>query len=197
MGPSSLSLFTIRRSRAVVFSVAAVAALGLGACSPNQESSDEKGTTPPVFTSSEPPAGYEAEGEHGAPDEGGHTTEAEGEFVNREGDEVGTVTFVQKEAGIEVTVDVKDLTPGVHGWHVHVTPECEGDFMSSGGHLMRDAVDIGAFPNLQVNQDGVGKMTLTTDQFNWDELENGGEGRAVVIHNGTDPNNRAACALVK
>lgn len=197
MGPSSLPLSTVRRSRAVVFSAAAVAALGLAACSPNQESSDEKGTTPPVFTSSEPPAGYEAEGGHGSQDEGGHTTETEGEFVNREGDEVGTVTFVQKEAGIEVTVDVKDLTPGVHGWHVHVTPKCEGDFMSSGGHLMRDAVDIGAFPNLQVNQDGVGKMTLTTDQFEWAELENGGEGRAVVIHNGTDPNNRAACALVK
>jgi Cu-Zn family superoxide dismutase len=188
---------TLRRSTAVA--AVAVAAFGLSACTPpGQESSDQKGTTPAVFTSQEPPAGYEAgHGGHGTPDEGGHVTETEAEFVNRDGDEIGTVTFVQMDQGIEITLDVEDLTPGVHGWHVHVNPTCEGDFTSAGGHLMRDGVDVGAFQNLQVNQDGTAKISFTTDQFTWEELENDGKGRAVVIHNGTDPANRAACAILK
>lgn len=48
----------------------------------------------------------------------------------------GTVVFVTKGNGVEVTANVTGLTQGAHGFHIHEKGDCSApDFMSAGGHF--------------------------------------------------------------
>ena len=199
MAPSSTIASPPRRSRALVLSVAALGTVGLAACAPpGQVTSNEKGTVPPVFTSSPPPAGYAPHGENSesAPVQEGAKLTAD--IKDADGKTIGTATFTDINDAIEVTISAKGLTPGNHGWHVHEKAECAGDFTSAGPHLMKNNTDVGGqFPGLYIRNDGTGTLTTTTDLFTWEDLTNNGTGRAVVIHDVTDTNKRVACGVVK
>ena len=59
----------------------------------------------------------------------------------RPGESVGSVRFERrgKSQALRVTVVVRKLSPGYHGFHVHTTGKCEGpSFMSAGPHLNPD-----------------------------------------------------------
>lgn len=195
----STTSLPFRRSRAVVLSVAALGTVGLAACAPpGQVTSTEKGTLPPVFTSSPPPAGYAPGGEHEAQAPVQEGAKLTADIKGNDGKTIGTVTFTDVDNAIKVTIEAKGLTPGNHGWHVHEKSVCDGDFTSAGPHLMKDNVDVGGqFPTLFIQKDGSGTLTTTTDLFTWEDLTNGGNGRAVVIHDVTDTNKRVACGVVK
>ena len=48
----------------------------------------------------------------------------------------GTVTFTQKDDKVEVVANVKTLSPGKHGIHVHEKGDCSAsDASSAGGHF--------------------------------------------------------------
>jgi superoxide dismutase, Cu-Zn family len=48
----------------------------------------------------------------------------------------GLVVFTQKDGYVEITGEVKGLTPGKHGFHIHEFGDCsESDFMCAGGHF--------------------------------------------------------------
>ena len=108
----------------------------------------------------------------------------------------GTVVFTVVEGGVRVQADVKGLTPGKHGFHVHQYGDLsKADLTSTGGHFnpaghvhaaptdkIRHVGDLG---NIEANAEGV----ATYDRVDA-ELSLAGEqsilGRAVIIHAGTD-----------
>jgi len=108
----------------------------------------------------------------------------------------GIVTFEATEKGIRVVADVKGLTPGKHGFHVHDFGDCTADDASSaGGHFnpsgmphsmpsseKRHAGDMG---NIEADKDGKAHldyvdmaMTMTGEQTI--------VGRAVIVHENED-----------
>lgn len=200
MAPST----TRRPSWRTVTPVLAVAVFGLAACTNSQESSDVKGTTPPVWTGSAAPGGEATgTGEHGGSGHGRTEHSATpGESVSAQlkdpaGAQVGTASVVKSGSHLEITVEAHGLKPGFHGLHVHSVGKCEanstapsggpsGDFLSAGGHLQ--VGDQNAHPasgdltSLEVRQDGTAKLVTTTDAVTLDELK----GKALMIHAGAD-----------
>jgi Cu-Zn family superoxide dismutase len=122
-------------------------------------------------------------------------------LVDPAGTEVGTATFSDAEGGLRLSVQVKGLPPGFHGFHVHAVGVCEpasanpaapsvtGDFLSAGGHIGAGAVDhgehAGDLPTLYVNGSGAGSLTTVTDALTRADLTDA-DGSAVMIHAGRD-----------
>lgn len=108
----------------------------------------------------------------------------------------GVVTFEVVENGVRVVADVKGLTPGKHGFHVHDYGDCSADDAgSAGGHFNPSAMlhsmptsekrHAGDMGNLEADKDGKAHldyvdmaMTLTGEQTI--------VGRAVIVHEKED-----------
>ena len=56
-----------------------------------------------------------------------------------DGADMGTVTFTQGPRGVLVSADVKGLSEGWHGFHVHEAGDCSPDFGAAGGHFAPNA----------------------------------------------------------
>src|SRR5215213_9171179 len=58
-------------------------------------------------------------------------------MIDQNGSSLGTVSFTQLDGGVLVRAEVYGLTPGFHGFHVHVNASCDAEtgFQSAGGHL--------------------------------------------------------------
>ncbi|MBB2911415.1 Cu-Zn family superoxide dismutase [Streptosporangium becharense] len=93
-----------------------------------------------------------------------------------------------------VTVRVKGLRPGYHGFHIHAKGVCDpasvdpvtgSPFFSAGPHFtLRSAVHgdhSGDLPNLLVAADGTGEAVVVTDRFRVGQLFDR-DGSSVVIH---------------
>ncbi|MBF6329147.1 superoxide dismutase[Cu-Zn] [Nocardia transvalensis] len=190
---------TIRRpSWRTVTPVLAVAVFGLAACTNSQESSDVKGTTPPVWTGSAAPGGTAATGEHGSAEHAAPPGDSVSvQLKNPSGAEVGTATIAKSGNHLQITVDAHGLKPGFHGLHFHQFGKCEanstaptggpaGDFLSAGGHLQvgdqNSHPASGDLTSLQVRQDGTAHLVTTTDTVTLDDLK----GKALMIHAGAD-----------
>lgn len=98
--------------------------------------------------------------------------DAAARFEGRDGTDKGYIVFKNAPgAGVMIRVDLKDLTPGWHGIHLHQVADCSdgGDgFNASGGHIDPDE-----------NAHGL----LNTDGFERADLPNifaGNDGRATV-----------------
>lgn len=120
------------------------------------------------------------------------------------GQMLGTARFVQQGMGVQVTVEVRGLTPGQHGMHVHEYGRCTPGvdeatntivpFGGAGGHFdpaMSKNHDDPQAPNkyghggdapmLTVGTDGIGRASFTTDKFSLTGM-NGTLNRTLVIH---------------
>ena len=123
------------------------------------------------------------------------------------GKDAGTATFKQEGDKLQISLDLKNLPPGLHGFHVHQHALCEApDFKSAGPHF--DPVSH-QHTNVTVDIDGtahakysVAYLSLGTGQPN-DILANGGT--AFMLHEKaddmvTDPTgnagNRIACGVI-
>ncbi len=112
----------------------------------------------------------------------------------------GRVTFDQPSEGGPVTVVASILggPPGSHGLHIHEVGDCSAaDFTSSGGHFNPAGVPHGGpmdaerhsgdLGNIEINEDGMGSLSLTSDLIT---LAAGQPtsigGRAVILHEGAD-----------
>lgn len=130
----------------------------------------------------------------------------------------GKVTFTKVEGGVKVHADLKNLTPGKHGFHIHVHGDCSApDLSSAGGHYSPKPSPHGAptdppakhhmgdMGNVKANDSGKVSMTRT-----FDFLTLSGEysiiGQAVIVHAGADdltsqPSGaagpRVACGVIK
>ncbi|MBY0560679.1 superoxide dismutase family protein [Hyphomicrobium sp.] len=93
----------------------------------------------------------------------GETAVAEIKFAN--GSSAGTITLTEIAAGVLLKIDLKGLTPGAHGLHLHEGGKCEGDFSSAGaiynplgakhGFLNEEGPMAGDLPNVVAGPDGI------------------------------------------
>ncbi|QBJ95826.1 superoxide dismutase family protein [Rhodococcus sp. ABRD24] len=189
---------TRRKSWRVVTPLVAIAALGLTACSNNEEPTDVPGTTPPVWTGSPAPGGAESGSAHATTTEAG-TVEVQ--LKDAKGVNAGTASFAEEDGYVQITVNAQGLEPGFHGLHVHSVGKCEpnsvaptggepGNFLSAGGHFQvagrTGHPASGDLTSLEVREDGKGYLVTTTDAFTLDDLKNGGKGTALMIHANAD-----------
>lgn len=105
----------------------------------------------------------------------------------------GWVKFRQSNNGVEITAEVKGLTPGKHGFHIHEFGDLTAaDGSSAGGHFnptgaehggpddqQRHAGDLG---NLEANQNGTATYKYTDKMLDLHNVF----GRSVVVHAGED-----------
>lgn len=144
---------------------------------------------------------------------------ASADVKGRDGKSLGTVQFTETMAGVLLLVSLKGLPPGSHGFHIHVTGKCEGDFKSAGaiynplgakhGFLNEEGPMVGDLNNLVVGANGEVETELlspfvTLNKAAEDSLFDA-DGSALVIFEKaddyqTDPEGNAgariACGIV-
>ena len=118
------------------------------------------------------------------------------EIKTAEGESRGTATAVMTPSGMMlVTLELKDVPPGLHGAHIHQTGECTPpDFESAGGHLAGDkehgvmaanGPHPGDLPNIHVPDSGALMVEYfvagLTNVMIADE-----DGSAIIIHEHPD-----------
>ena len=120
------------------------------------------------------------------------------ELKGADGASMGTASFVPTPHGVLIEAELQNLPGGTHGFHIHETGVCEGDFSSAGGHYNPADIDhgymsetgphAGDMPNV-VATDGAVKVSV----FNPNVAMTGGDaplddqdGSALMIHSGAD-----------
>jgi Cu-Zn family superoxide dismutase len=106
------------------------------------------------------------------------------------GNVAGTVVLAKVGGKVLVTVSVRGLSAGFHGFHVHTIGSCVAPaFTSAGGHFNPRSVGhgqhAGDFPPLLVNSDGTGGATFKTDRFGVADLFDS-DGSAIIVHANAD-----------
>lgn len=198
---------------AKLFTAASAAALltALPACAESAESTETAGTETSTETAgtAAQDAGMDSGMNDSAMQDGMETDmdmqadaagEAMGRIINRDREEVGTVSFQQGPDGVVVTIEA-DLGEGTgqwHGAHLHQVGDCSNDdFTSSGGHinpdgnahgfLNADGPDNADLPNVWLNADGTMRAQAYTTRVSVDGQTDAPalldqDGSALVIH---------------
>ena len=112
----------------------------------------------------------------------------------------GTVVINETPYGLVFTPDLKGLTPGLHGFHVHQNPSCapaekNGKMvagLSAGGHFDPNKVErhgppwgdghLGDLPGLSVDGAGHADTPVLAPRLKLADVK----GRALMIHAGGD-----------
>jgi len=67
---------------------------------------------------------------------GNSAATAKADLTDSKGASVGTAKLNETPKGVSLALDVSNLPPGVHGFHIHAVGKCEApDFKSAGGHF--------------------------------------------------------------
>lgn len=108
----------------------------------------------------------------------------------------GTITFIKVANGVRIVADIKGLSKGKHGFHIHECGDCSSiDGSSAGGHfnptgknhgapmdMMRHTGDMG---NIEADEQGNAHLDYLDNMMTL-EGENSIIGRSVIIHKGED-----------
>jgi Cu-Zn family superoxide dismutase len=123
-------------------------------------------------------------------------------LVNEQGvgKAIGTVTITEGPKGLVFTPSLTDLTPGVHGFHVHQNPDCAAAMkdgkqvpaLAAGGHYDPAAIakhegpegkgHLGDLPALTAGADGKATTAVTAPRLKLADVK----GRSLMIHAGGD-----------
>lgn len=107
---------------------------------------------------------------------------------------VGSVLIQSSKYGILFTPNLNNLTPGLHGFHIHQNASCEQNGMAAGGHLdpkqtnkhlgpYSDHGHLGDLPAIYVTSDGSATLPVLAPRLNHlADLRN----HSLMIHEGGD-----------
>lgn len=114
---------------------------------------------------------------------------------------VGTITLEQNTYGTLLTPDLRDLPPGVHGFHLHEKPSCQAAMVdgkstpagAAGGHWDPDNSKVhkgpyddsghkGDLPALYVSADGTATYPVLAPRLKAEAFK----GHALMVHGGGD-----------
>ncbi|HUH66590.1 MAG TPA: superoxide dismutase [Cu-Zn] SodC [Syntrophales bacterium] len=138
------------------------------------------------------------------------------------GKNIGTVTAMDSRYGLILIPELRDLTPGIHGFHVHQLPYCgaaekEGKHvaaLAAGGHFDPYGTNrhegpygeghLGDLPFLYVGPDGKAVSPVLAPRLKVEDLKE----RSLMIHAGGDNYSdspealggggaRVACGVIK
>lgn len=133
---------------------------------------------------------------------------------------VGSAVFLQGDDGVRILLDLKGVTPGIKGVHIHEVGRCDApDFDSAGAHFNPKKAEhgpenprgphAGDLLNITVDATGRGHLEVTNSRVTLKpgsaSLLDGG-GAALVVHEGpddmrTDPagnsGRRIACGVIE
>ncbi|HEV7267766.1 MAG TPA: superoxide dismutase family protein [Falsiroseomonas sp.] len=147
--------------------------------------------------------------------------QARGDFINAQGQSVGTASLVQTPAGVLITLQLRGLPAGLHAFHIHEAGSCDaaGGFQSAGGHynprdhqhgyLVQGGAHAGDMPNQFVGPDGVLRGQVLNDKVTLGQGQAtlfDSNGSALVIHAqpddyrsqpAGDAGGRIACAVIE
>ncbi len=112
----------------------------------------------------------------------------------------GEVYFVEENGVVSMKAKFSGLTPGVHAIHIHEKSDCSSpDGKSTGGHWNpthqkhgkwgdAEGYHKGDIGNLEADANGVGTISLQTDQWCIDCGDETKDivGKAIIVHDGTD-----------
>lgn len=101
----------------------------------------------------------------------------------------GTLTLTQHDGYVQISGEVKGLTPGKHGFHIHEFGDLRAaDGTSAGGHFNptgaphggpgSDHRHVGDFGNIEAGDDGVAKVDIKADGLSLSSIL----GRSFVVH---------------
>lgn len=140
-----------------------------------------------------------------------------------DGADMGSAHLREGPSGVLMRLEMKGLTPGWHGIHLHETGACSDDkFQSAGSHINHapdkkphgllnpDGPDFGDLPNVHADEDGVVNAEVFTSLVSLDGA--GGRpalrdenGSALVVHAKVDDHasqpiggagDRVACGVI-
>jgi Cu-Zn family superoxide dismutase len=137
-----------------------------------------------------------------------------------EGKDIGIVKLTQLEQGVKIDLQVRNLPPGQHAFHVHEVGKCKGpDFKSAGDHFSPSerkhgfntagGPHAGDMPNLIVKSDGTVNIEMINSNVTLTKGANSllkPGGTSLVIHSEPDDHitqpagnagDRIACAEIK
>jgi Cu-Zn family superoxide dismutase len=128
---------------------------------------------------------------------------------------IGNITAQDTTHGLLLSPDLTELSPGVHGFHVHQMASCGNMAMAAGGHLdpkktnkhlgpYSDLGHLGDLPALTVDKEGHATLPVLAPRLKAKQLE----GHTLMIHAGGDNYSdvpaklggggaRVACGVVK
>jgi superoxide dismutase, Cu-Zn family len=116
------------------------------------------------------------------------------------GETIGVIHVETSEHGLLFRPDLKDLEPGLRGFHVHENPTCDAaekdgktvPAQAAGGHYDPDETGRhagpygdghrGDLPALYVNKEGKATHPVLAPRISMDDLK----GRSLMIHKGGD-----------
>ncbi|AHG79380.1 Superoxide dismutase [Mannheimia varigena USDA-ARS-USMARC-1388] len=144
--------------------------------------------------------------------------------VEKGNKDVGTIEITESKYGLVFTPNLKDLTEGLHGFHIHENPNCDAKEkdgkltagLAAGGHWNPSKVEhhgfpwsddahLGDLPALTVLHDGTSTNPVLAPRLKkLDEIK----GRSLMIHAGGDNHSdhpaplggggaRMACGVIK
>jgi superoxide dismutase, Cu-Zn family len=125
---------------------------------------------------------------------------AEAELINAQGESVGIAEITPAPNGVKIILDVQNLPPGTHAFHIHGTGKCDPpDFKTAGGHFNPEAKEhglknpkgahAGDMENFEVGADGMARIEVVNTHVTLGKGKNSvfqPGGTAIVIHEKAD-----------